>query len=263
MQIKSLFADRDGTLIEKRGYPKELPGIIKNIRERGISFSIASGAGLEPLVRLHKELIGPDSAREEECIIHESSLLYMLKTGREYETKGLSADELDEINKYLSSLDEEFFGGLVKHQGKTMIYWVTKEFEGSGVTNKSNLSAGFEQIKPRVEQQFECAQVLMTADGIDIQGKHTSKASPIETYSHIMGIPIEQIAAIGDSANDMAMLRLVGEMGGCVAYVGECTDYRKEIAKYRNAIIPERNGPEGTIQVLREVLQQIYAAKKG
>lgn len=79
---------------------------------------------------------------------------------------------------------------------------------------------------------------------LEIGGATTSKAAALRELEHILEVKPEEMMAIGDSPNDMAMMRLAG----MPVAVGNAKDEVKSIAKYVTAT----NHEDGVAQAVRK-----------
>lgn len=256
--IKGILADADGTLItggKLDRSPAELIDAVRHIRERGILFNLASGRPHFEQLQIWQHLVGAE-AKPQEAILSEGALLQFHNDNKVYNTGGLTREEITAINAYLrdKNLDE----GMVpqnnndKYQAQTGR--VTPSFILEGVTNKALLKAAYRRIKPAIEAEFPGVEVCMSADAVDIFKAGVTKAGVTRKYSEVTGIPLHELAAIGDSGNDMPMLREIGINGGLAIYVGENPEQREIVMGYKNNFIPVQTGPLGTVEALDYIL---------
>lgn len=261
LQIKSILADCDGTVIEHgkiNGYHPKLPEILQQARNSGLAFSLASGRDYYFLEKLHQSLVG--SPIKNEGILYESCCLRLFGNHESYILGGLTSQQVKDIRNFVRQQDKSFLQGLAhlpEDQCETVVSWVTEEFARRGPTNFEVLERQYQIIKPIIEPEFPYTKVIMTSDAIDIEGKDVSKAQATQKYSELTGIPLHQIAVIGDSSNDLPMFEVVGKAGGLVIYVGEHPQQEKEekiIKKYQHHFISEEKGSAGMAEGIEYIL---------
>jgi len=259
-KISAILSDADGTLIEGgqlNNFPLELKEAIQKVRECGILFNLASGRPYFEQIELYRLLIKPDIPKRNEGILYEGSRVRLLGESTAHILGGLSREQIKEIEEFLDK--QNLVAGLV-HQAnndkyETQTGYVTPTFISKNRTDIELLEQRFRKIKPAVENAFPHAEVSMSADAVDIFYRGLTKARPAIKYSELTGIPLNQIAAIGDSGNDMPMLEVVGEERGLVIYVGENPEQIGTIKKYKQHFIPNHKGPKGTIEGLEYILK--------
>ncbi len=123
-------------------------------------------------------------------------------------------------------------------------------------TRLENINVNFENLdeKPAMyEKLLKLPQATITSSfdhNLEIGGATTSKAQALRQMGSLLGISRDEMMAVGDSPNDMAMLR---EAGTAVA-VGNAKDEVKAIADY----IAPSNHEDGVADAIEKlVLNQI------
>ena len=202
-------------------------------------------------------MIEPDIPKANEGILYEGSGVRLFSDSIPYTLGGLSKDQLLEIEEYLDH--HHLVDGLV-HQAnndsyETITGYVTPTFISEGKTDSVLLEQRFQTLKPMVEKVFPHIEVSISADAVDIFAKGLTKARPTIKYSQLTGIPLDKIAAIGDSGNDMPMLEVIGKARGLVIYVGKNSEQIDIIKNYRQHFIPNHKGPSGTMESLEYILR--------
>lgn len=81
---------------------------------------------------------------------------------------------------------------------------------------------------------------------IEITDEEANKGKALNYLCHSLGIPLEQVMAIGDNANDCSMLKIVG----CPVAMGNANEEVKRIAK----IITSSHDDNGVAKVINEYL---------
>jgi len=254
--FRVIIADADGTLISRGDIdncPDRLKQAIRDVREKGYLFSMASGRDLSFMRRLRESII-EEKPKEGEAILYED---VCLEIGREkYVLGGLNPEVLERIKQFYAD-NGKFFEGLVPlpNNNFTIRYsWVTEEFARGEGTNKRVLDARYDFIKRLIEERFEGVEVTKSADGIDVVRKGANKLIALERYLEILrnfGVNPEQILVIGDAKNDEGMLERIMDSGGFGALVGEDKELERRLRRFGNKLhIPENKGPLGTAEVI-------------
>lgn len=268
--IKAILADIDGTLIEGGNLQTVHPILketIRKVRNYGILFSLASGRPFFEQEAFHRLLIEPteggkvnpllDVYRAGEGIVYEGSCVRLLGYDEVYQLGGLTREQLREINQFAE--EQGLFTEMVPQANndryETTTGRVTPTFRSEGRTNTELLERTYHRVKPILEERFPFVEVVMSADAIDINAKGVTKGPPTRKYAEITGIPLEQIAAMGDSGNDMPMLDVVGQAGGLAIYVGRRAEQEEIVRQYAHHFVPNQRGVLGTVEALEYVIQ--------
>lgn len=259
-KIDAILADIDGTLTEGgniKTINTALKQAIKEVRETGVLFSLASARPWFEQVAFHHLLISPDIFEQGEGISYEASCVRLLGSKESYCLGGLSAEQIKEVEQFV--VQQKLFTEMV-HQANNDRYetttgYVTPTFISEGRTDTELLERTYLRVKPILEVQFPFLEAVMSADAIDINAKGVTKAKPAQKYAEITGISLENIAAIGDSGNDMPMLDLVGKAGGLAIYVGKRAEQEAIVRQYAHHFIPAQKSVTGTVEGLRYIVQ--------
>lgn len=113
-----------------------------------------------------------------------------------------------------------------------------------------NINVNFDDQKDRARMRevlsgLENTTLTTSFDhNLEIGGATTSKAAALRELEHILDVRPEEMMAIGDSPNDVAMLRLAG----MPVAVGNAKDEVKAVAKYVTAA----NHEDGVAQAVRK-----------
>ncbi len=119
-------------------------------------------------------------------------------------------------------------------------------------TRLENINVNFENLdeKPAMyEKLLKLPQATITSSfdhNLEIGGATTSKAQALRQMGSLLGISRDEMMAVGDSPNDMAMLR---EAGTAVA-VGNAKDEVKAIADY----IAPSNHEDGVADAIEKLV---------
>jgi|SRR3989338_1726938 len=259
-KIHAILADIDGTLTEGGNIKTADPALkkaIKDVRDSDILFSLASARPWFEQEAFHHLLISPDFYKPGEGISYEASCVRLLGKTECYQLGGLSKEQIKEVEQFASEL--QLFTEMA-HQANNDKYetttgYVTPTFISEGRTNTELLERTYQKVKPILEEKFPFLDIVMSADAIDINAKGVTKAKPVQKYSEITGIPLENIAAIGDSGNDLPLLDLVGKAGGLAIYVGKKPEQEAAIRQYAHHFIPEQKNVMGTVEGLQYIVR--------
>ncbi|MDP3734297.1 MAG: HAD family hydrolase [Nanoarchaeota archaeon] len=259
-KIQVILADIDGTLTEGGNLTtvnSSLKKSITEVRDSGILFSLASARPWFEQREFHQLLISPYSFKNGEGILYEASCVRLLGSEKSYCLGGLSAEQIREIEQFV--VQQKLFTDMV-HQANNDRYetttgYVTLTFISEGKTDVKLLEQTYQRVKPILEEQFPFLEAVMSADAIDVNAKGVTKAKPAQKYSQIIGVPLENIAAIGDSGNDIPMLDLIGKAGGLAIYVGKKTEQEVIVKQYSQHFIPTQKGVMGTVEGLQYIIK--------
>ena len=259
-KIQAILADIDGTLTEGGNIKTVNPTLkkaIKDVRESGVLFSLASARPWFEQIEFHHLLISPDTYQHGEGISYEASCVRLLGKTECYQLGGLSKEQIREVEQFAA--EQQLFTEMI-HQANNERYETTTGYEtptflSEGRTNEELLNRTYQKVKPILEERFSFLDIVMSADAIDINAKGVTKALPAKKYAELTRIPLENIAAIGDSGNDMPMLELIGKAGGLAAYVGKKAEQEAVVRSYAHHFIPEQKNVRGTVEALQYIVR--------
>lgn len=258
--IRAIVADIDGVLAEGGNLSLVSPALkkaIRAVRQKGILFSLASGRPFFEQEQFHQLLIAPDTYKAREAILYEASSVRFLGAKESYQLGGLTKKQIQEIEHF--AVEQKLFIGMVRQANgdryETTTGYVTLPFITDGRTDVELLERTYQRVKPILEKRFPFSEVCMSADAIDIYAKGVTKAKPLKKYAELTSIPLEQIAVIGDSGNDMPMLEVVGNAKGLAIYVGTKSEQEKIVMGVACHYIPKQKGILGTVEGLTYLLR--------
>ena len=218
--IKHIFCDLDGTLYHN-GISKEDIESIKRIEERGVKFHIATGRTFNDAHSMINDSIKLDGYYicENGAFIHDKNHKLLFK--------GTIEDEI--VNKVISRFESPNAYLYFKHDGIVILvdddnilnkdnkYIVDKDFINRKKYNNliGNIGIVSEDIEELsrihlyLEAEFDdVLDVYFSADNvINLVKKGVSKRKGIEYICKILNIDMDEIATIGDSPNDINMLK--------------------------------------------------------
>ncbi len=256
--VRAIVVDIDGTLTERGNLESPLPELqdaVRAARQSGILFNLASARPYVEQEEFFHRLIGSSEFLSGEGILYEASSIRLFGDSTSYRLGGLSIAQLQEIRKFVAEhgLCLDMVPQAHNEKYETTTGYVTKTFITEGRTDTALLERRFQEAKPIIERHFHGVEAVMSADAIDINAKGVTKAKPTVKYAELVGIPLEHLAAIGDSGNDLPMLDVVGNAGGLAVYVGKRKEQAQRVQQYRRHLIPQQKGPWGTIEALTSI----------
>jgi Cof subfamily protein (haloacid dehalogenase superfamily) len=218
--IKHIFCDLDGTLYNN-GISKEDIESIKIIEEKGVKFHIATGRTFNDVHSMINDCIKIDGYYicENGAFIHDKNHKLLFK--------GTIEDEI--VNKVISRFESQNAYLYFKHDGIVILvdddnilnkdnkYIVDKDFINRKKYNNliGNIGVVSEDIEELsrihlyLESEFgEVLDVYFSADNvINLVKKGVSKRTGIEYVCKILNLDMDEVATIGDSPNDINMLK--------------------------------------------------------
>lgn len=258
MNIKAVFADADGTVIENNNLSSLLPELkeaIKQLRVEGILFNLASGRSYHSLKVLYHHLIAPEQPKLLEGIVYEASAVRLFGRQEHHVLGKFSAVQKREIMAHAE--EKNLFSGLILSRlNKLYLSYLTPAFLYGKGTDKILLQEKFQEAKMVLEHRFPYLRVMRSADAVDITVKGITKANAVRKYSELTGLIFSRMAAIGDSGNDLPMFEVVGKNRGLVIYVGKNPEEEKIVREYEHHFIPQFPGPLGTVQGIGYILEK-------
>ncbi len=261
--IKLIAADMDGTLLDsEKRTPKELPQVVRALKQQGIRFVIASGRQMATLMRdmgdLAEELtyIAENGA----VIVDNGKMLHVDPID-----KGIVRHILEqtrgETGMYAvlccpdravigASAPEEFHRNVKMYYESTQI--VPDLLEALDTIGDVCKMAFYDEGDaehheyPILKCLFahELPVILSSYSWVDIMKPGTHKGQGMRTLQRLLDIRPEECMAFGDYFNDVEMLESVGE-----SYAMEnALDEVKAVARY----IAPSNDENGVMRVIKE-----------
>lgn len=260
--MKLVVTDLDGTLLSpEREISDEAVEVIRQWKEAGGLFSFITGrpapgvlgymtrAGVNaPMVCcngaevveaaedgfriLHREQMGLKGLRTlmEKADEAGFTVLYY-RDGEEYAMR---------LTKWVSERRKRGRRYPVEERGER--FW--EETQAQKVNVMADKGPGAEAIRPLMEQLASDYEVVIYERyGCEITPKGGGKAQGLKRLAGILGIPMKEIMAVGDNANDLEMLRV----SGLGAAVGNGTSEAKACADY----VCEHANTDGVVEAIR------------
>lgn len=270
MTIKLIALDLDGTTLNSNG--KLSDGnreALAKAAAQGVNIVVATG---RPFCALPKDVLEFEPVRY--VLTSNGARIVDLHENKTFYENCLEPHSVEAAVELLEPLHyvlETFVGGEafiegwyyreVAETGKSFrdVSYILKtrnpkdDFYGFMLENKEhieNINVNFENIdeKPEMKLKLEALpDVTITSSfnhNLEIGGKTTSKAEALSHMGELLGIKQSEMMAVGDSPNDMAMLKAAG----ISVAVGNARDEVKEIAAY----VAPTNDEDGVADAVRK-----------
>ena len=266
LMYQLLAIDLDDTLFDTH---QQIPAVsadaLRDLDRRGVHVVLNSGRPTPSMTRIARELF--DTDRLHYVISYNGAIVAEVETGREMSRQGLEAEAAKEIVRFAREVgilaqyyhDDEFF---IEHADPRADDYRAK----SGLPYRivSPLEAAVDRSTPKVLMQGPPEELpghLHTlreqADGrwhatlsrpyyLEVVNPAVDKGRAMLALAESLGIPREGLVAIGDSINDMEMIR--------DAAVGVAVANAREEVKQVADLVTERTAAEGAVAEVAERL---------
>lgn len=224
MTIKLLALDMDGTLLnEDKDISAQNRHWIGKARENGVTICLASGRGRQSMLPYHEQLglAGTPfvAVNGGEVWLDEKTLLQRTQLDRS-------------LNRKLVSLAEQTGAWFWAYGPEG---YLTKDNWTPGFEEESWLKFGFYTDDPaalaRVKESLDGFGPLAVSNShpnnVEVNPAGVTKASGLAAVCRKLGLDMGQVAAMGDSLNDLAMIRESGlgiAMGNAQETVKQAAD---------------------------------------
>lgn len=267
MNIKAILSDVDGTLLSYGGvYEKAVPELIKNIKNKGIHFSVATGkAYFGEIERVIRELdLSPLN------IVSGGGMIIDWKTGETPWYRPISDSSTKFVINYfyktnkIFSIETKGHAYMINSQGNSAytnditIEKFTLDSIPSGVLKilihgSANMLPEAEIDKYIKNIRDNCKDVeaikfsVKNNYGLDVTSQASTKHTAVLEYGKILGISPSEIIAIGDGHNDYPLFTACG-------YSIAMDNAPKELKEIANKVVhdTEHNG-------MKEALEHILS----
>ncbi len=251
---KLVAIDCDNTLIKNNGeIHEENIKALKMILDKGVKVVIATGRN-DILVKDFMDEVGfkeeivigcnggsirdlKDESIIEANYISKNAIRKIIEVCNEYNIKarfytlsesycindGDNTDELAEYFKRYTKVLSRFID--CKHTKDLSSLVEEKDFLKVVVNDEDEKELSI--IRKRFEEIEDIAPVISAKNCLDIVKKGVSKGQALKNYSESLGIKPEEIVAIGDSENDLEMLKFAGysvAMGNAEEFIKDACD---------------------------------------
>ena len=258
--IKLVVSDIDGTLI-RRGeeFPQVVKAAVRELKERGIAFTFASGRlpymitpymeemGLDaPVCACNGTLLYQGNAVLERHPMNIGRLRPLLEEALRLEMTVLYA--VDGVEYCLA--ENETVRRKTRERGHyheirpiSGAEWDSLEVDKVNILDERRQTPRLAALEQALGGR--CDITHYGDQGLEIVAAGYGKEYGLTRLAGLLGIPLDQVLAIGDNENDKAMLRIAG-VGGVV---GNGTPDTKECGD----IVAEAEAGEGAAEIIRRV----------
>lgn len=261
MNIKILFSDLDGTLVEHAGdVTEDTIKYVKKLVDNGVQLILVSGRHADLIKSIHHNLgiktpvIGCNGGMIKDLITNE--VLFKNEIPKEtikksieiaeqlgvnwvvYEQNNIFFDKMPPKSYKLpyvnSELPEKLRANFVKLDSVDEMFSKERVFIKTLILFDNNMDVIEKGNK--LLSELEDVQVLRSAEMyLDVMPKGSSKGQAIKSYLEMINISKDNVASIGDAENDLDMI----EFAGLGIAMGNAIDNLKDIAQYVTSKQPE------------------------
>lgn len=246
MHTQLIFFDVEGTLTgpNGRGHDERLMRSFSILKSKKRALGLCTGRDSLYAKALHRvfDLNGP--------IIAEAGC-ELIPTYSHFETEsknmgGFTANEKIEI---LSKLEIEGVLSKMNSDDKKQ-YMITLYPNGFPNHREQDLLDGY-LVTKRSLSVFSRLVVTHSSAAVDIVPQGVSKGATIISYCEAEEIPLDKVAYIGDSWNDLSAFEAVGHGGGVVGYVGKDETILQSLDSYKT-LRSHEYGSSGVVELLEK-----------
>ncbi|MDI3310567.1 MAG: Cof-type HAD-IIB family hydrolase [Thermoanaerobacterium sp.] len=237
MKYRLLAMDMDGTFLNSQSMPIERNiQALKKAKEKGAVIAFASGR-IYPAINEYVRMFGDDVAviacngalvykSAKDGIIYRSYMPYeevikLLEIAREYKLyyHFFTEDRLFTVQLKYGSLLYKTWNDRLPPQERMMIeiiddpYEVISQYKDNlvkFVVSDDDTDFLDNVVRKRIEESGNFEVTKSAKNNLEIMVKGVSKGRGLEILSKYLDIPKEQIIAVGDSLNDISMIRYAG-----------------------------------------------------
>lgn len=255
--IEILVTDLDGTILFNDSFPQVVIEGIETLKRNGIRVCIASGRMLSSIYKYYK-ILGLDTpiiayngamiGDKDLNILYHKPIRYPLW----YQVFNTLVDEDFQINLYFNDnlyiFRKNGYGENYPAQNKVSASFVDAIEEIPKLPATKLLGIGRPDLVSRFEsklkERFDSSLYITTSSPtyLEIMDRDVSKGRALRILSDILGVPISNIAGLGDSFND---LELIKEAGVGITF-NNAPEELKRIADY----VTKLSAPEGFGEVV-------------
>ena len=255
MKYKLICIDMDGTLLsDKHEVPELNKEMIKEATKQGVKVAITTGRIFTSAKR-YSDLIGTDTPiiasngayireKDKDEVIYESNL------SKEQFYKILEVIKKYNLNVYFNTCDTMITESVIpdNHAYKTMDAELADEYKIKFKEN-ADFDKVFDEFKGKIlkaicienenketlnkakeeMQKYDDLEVVSSwHNNFEVMPKGTSKGNAVKILAQMLGIDREEVICIGDSENDLSMIKYAGlgvAMGNALDIVKENADY--------------------------------------
>ena len=267
LKYKIIFSDLDNTLLVNNEIPDFNLEAIQKARKLGVKFIICTGRDLDITFHLLKQL-NTDNLENEYTICCSGAKIYENKTKKTIHINYLPNDIVKELFDYGKQFTEivllfDTSNGIYVYNSKIlakeaervkMIYTDIKTFEEIQDFKIIRVVYGGEsgEYVNKIQDEIKKSKIfdnrvdfyLTQNQFLEFNASGVNKGEALKWLCNYLNINLNETIAIGDSYNDVSMLKVAG-IGACVK---SAEDEIKKISKY----VCEKDYFEGSVKEVIE-----------
>ncbi|MFC2034914.1 Cof-type HAD-IIB family hydrolase [Chloroflexota bacterium] len=248
---KLFVVDIDGTLLNRNGtISAEDKEALARVKDSGIKVSLSTGRVMQASLRIIKQL-----SLSGYHMFFDGALVGSLEGGGEVYLKPISGELVRQIVEFAHRSEMTFDLYSVTHYFVERETWATdirREFFGLqptvvdfvGLWQKERIIKGtlvvcsaeerakadsfYLRFKDMLSFSWTKTPAYPKVDFINVLAPHVSKGVALEALASFLGIPLKEVVAVGDGANDFSLL----SKAGLAIAMGNAPDELKAIADY-------------------------------
>ena len=262
--IKLIASDVDGTLVKDSSpyiYP-EMPEAVRQLKEKGILFCVASGRQYYSIRSMFKEVADDIAyiAENGAHIVYQGKTLMITEMNREYaegivklyrEHREICECIVSTPKMTLMETDNREFIELIRNGYRNRFEVVhdvldtTEPIMKVSIYKKDGIrKLGEEEFIPLWQDKVKAT--MAGEEWVDFMGKDVDKGNGLRALCEHLGIQKEETVAFGDNDNDIGMLKAAG-----VSYAVETA--RESVKQIADYICPSYN-EKGVYQVIKKLI---------
>lgn len=263
--IKLIASDLDDTLLDRSSQISvENKNVIREVLDRGFTFTIATGRMFQATAPFAKELgLNPEQALicyngalikrlSGEVLYHQPLSVDLAATIAQYgQERGWTVNLYYEDQLYVAGWNQqvEDYADLAQVDVKVVEDLATFIQDGNKALSKILIISDPQETPGRIEEMQALVgtrtQIVRSRDKfIEITNATAHKGAALLWLAQSMGLTAQEVMAIGDSNNDVTML----QMAGIGVAVANAASRVKEVADYETAA----NYDHGVAQALKK-----------
>lgn len=262
--IKLIASDVDGTLVKDSSpyiYP-EMPEAVRQLKEKGILFCVASGRQYYSIRSMFKEVADDIAyiAENGAHIVYQGKILMITEMNREYvegivklyrEHRDICECIVSTPKMTLMETDNREFIELIRNGYRNRFEVVhdvldtTEPIMKVSIYKKDGIrKLGEEEFIPLWQDKVKAT--MAGEEWVDFMSKDVDKGNGLHALCEHLGIQKEETIAFGDNDNDIGMLKAAG-----VSYAVETA--RESVKQIADCICPSYN-EKGVYQVIKKLI---------
>lgn len=262
--IKLIASDVDGTLVKDSSpyiYP-EMPEAVRQLKEKGILFCVASGRQYYSIRSMFKEVADDIAyiAENGAHIVYQGKILMITEMNREYvegivklyrEHRDICECIVSTPKMTLMETDNREFIELIRNGYRNRFEVVHDVLDTAEPIMKVSIykkdgirKLGEEEFIPLWQDKVKAT--MAGEEWVDFMSKDVDKGKGLHALCEHLGIQKEETIAFGDNDNDIGMLKAAG-----VSYAVETA--RESVKQIADYICPSYN-EKGVYQVIKKLI---------